>query len=39
VVVAAASFATLGLLGAALVIVPAMLVVARRGAVEREAAA
>jgi MFS family permease len=39
VVVAAASFATLGLLGAALVVVPAMLVVARRGAVEREAAA
>ena len=39
VVVAAASFATLGLLGAALVVVPAMLVVARRGAVEGEAAA
>ena len=39
VVVAAASFATLGLLGAALVVVPALLVVARRGAVEREAAA
>jgi MFS family permease len=33
VVVAAASYATLGLLGAALVIVPAMLVIARRRAV------
>jgi len=31
VVVAAASYATLGLLGAALVVVPAMLVIARRG--------
>jgi MFS family permease len=39
VVVAAASYATLGLLGAALVIVPAMLVIARRGAVEGPAAA
>ncbi len=39
VVVAAASFATLGLLGAALVIVPTMLVIARRSAVEGSSAA
>ena len=38
-VVAAASFAALGLLGAALVIVPAMLVVARRGTVRGPASA
>ena len=35
VVVAAASFATLGLLGAALVVVPTLLVIARRSAVAR----
>jgi MFS family permease len=39
VVVAAASYATLGLLGAALVVVPALLVVARRSAVGGRAAA
>jgi MFS family permease len=39
VVVAAASYATLGLLGAALVVVPALLVVARRSAVGGQAAA
>lgn len=39
VVVAAASFATLGLLGAALVVVPVLLVVARRSAVAGQAAA
>jgi MFS family permease len=39
VVVAAASYATLGLLGAALVVVPVLLVVARRTAVEDHAAA
>ena len=39
VVVAAASYATLGLLGAAIVVVPALLVIARRSAVERPAAA
>jgi MFS family permease len=38
VVVAAASFATLGLLGAALVVVPTMLVIARRSAVASHAA-
>ena len=38
-VVAAAGYATLGLLGAALVIVPAMLVIARRSAVAEHAAA
>ena len=38
VVVAAASYATLGLLGAALVVVPAMLVVARRSAVSSASA-
>jgi len=39
VVVAAASYAALGLLGAALVVVPAVLVIARRSAVVGEAAA
>ena len=39
VVVAAAGYATLGLLGAALVVVPALLVVARRTAVREHAAA
>jgi len=39
VVVAAASYATLGLLGAALVVVPALLVVARRSSVAGQAAA
>ena len=39
VVVAAASYATLGLLGAALVVVPVLLVVARRSAVAGQAAA
>jgi MFS family permease len=39
VVVAAATFAALGLLGAALVIVPALLVIARRTAVEGSTAA
>jgi MFS family permease len=39
VVVAAASYATLGLLGGALVIVPAMLVIARRSAVHGATAA
>jgi MFS family permease len=39
VVVAAASYATLGLLGAALVVVPTMLVVARRAAVQSPSAA
>ena len=39
VVVAAASYAVLGLLGAALVVVPALLVVARRSAVAGHAAA
>jgi MFS family permease len=39
VVVAAASYATLGLLGAALVVVPVMLVIARRGTVEGPARA
>ena len=38
VVVAAASFATLGLLGAALVVVPTLLVIARRSAVARPGA-
>jgi MFS family permease len=39
VVVAAAGYATLGLLGAALVVVPALLVIARRSAVREHAAA
>jgi MFS family permease len=39
VVVAAASYATLGLLGAALVVVPVLLVIARRTAVREHAAA
>jgi MFS family permease len=39
VVVAAAGYATLGLLGAALVVVPALLVIARRAAVREHAAA
>ena len=39
VIVAAAGYATLGLLGAALVVVPALLVVARRAAVREHAAA
>ena len=39
IVVAAASYATLGLLGAALVVVPALLIIARRQAVARHATA
>jgi MFS family permease len=39
VVVAAASYATLGLLGAGLVVVPALLVIARRSAISATAAA
>ena len=39
IVVAAASYATLGLLGAALVVVPALLIIARRSAVAEHAAA
>jgi MFS family permease len=39
IVVAAASYATLGLLGAALVVVPILLVIARREAVSRHALA
>jgi hypothetical protein len=39
VVVAAANFATLGLLGAALVVVPTLLIIARRSAVAGQATA